>query len=162
MLVYANRLTFHGSGAEAAVFKAIGGWLKKQIGFGLHSDQLSQEGEIAGYRGDMQSWLRIYATSEEEPQLYAWVLNRADETARGRQWVTEVGVKIHRGIIEMSCIVRTDEHSTLVEGPAIASQPRVVRYAAADGSSCRSYSLLTLKVFSMRRSGTSHMMATNT
>jgi len=151
MLVYANHLTFQGAGAEGAIFKAIGGWLKEQLGFGLHPDQLKQEGEFNGFRGDMRSWLRIYATTEEEPELYAWVLKSADENVRGRQWITEVGVKSYRGILELSCIVKTDEHSTLVASPVMASQPRLIRYAinnvqqTADADVAPSVSGLTVR-----------------
>jgi hypothetical protein len=93
MLVYANHLTFQGAGAEEAIFKAIGAWFNEQLGFGLHPDQLRREGEFNGYRGDMRSWLRIHATNEEEPELYAWILKNPDETVRGRQWITELGLK---------------------------------------------------------------------
>jgi len=129
MLVYANHLSFQGTGAEEAIFKAIGAWLKEQLGFGLHPDQLKQESEFNGYRGDLRSWLRIYATSEEEPELYVWVLKTPDETVRGRQWIVEVGVKSYHGAFELSCIVKTEEHSTLVATSAVtASQPRLIRY----------------------------------
>jgi hypothetical protein len=129
MLVYANHLSFQGAGAEEAIFKAIGGWLKEQLGFGLHPDQLKQDGEFNGYRGDLRSWLRIYATSEEEPELYMWVLKTPDETVRGRQWIVEVGVKSYHGALELSCTVKTEEHSTLVATSLVtASQPRLIRY----------------------------------
>jgi hypothetical protein len=128
MLVYANHLSFQGAGAEEAIFKAIGGWLKEQLGFGLHPDQLKQDGEFNGYRGDMRSWLRVYATCEEEPELYAWVLKNPDEAVRGRQWITELGLKNYKGSVELSCIVKTDEHSTLVASPVMASRPRVIGY----------------------------------
>ena len=128
MLVYANYLSFQGTGAEEAIFKAIGGWLKEQLGFGLHPDQLRQEGEFNGYRGDVRSFLRVYATDEEQPELYCWILKNADETVHGRQWIVEVGLKNYQGTLELSCIVRTDEHSTLVVSAVMASQPRVIRY----------------------------------
>jgi hypothetical protein len=129
MLVYANHLSFEGAGAEEAIFKAIGGWLKEQLGFGLHPDQLKQDGEFNGYRGDLRSWLRIYATSEEEPELYMWVLRTPDEAVRGRQWIVEVGVKSYHGALELSCTVKTEEHSTLVATSLVtASQPRLIRY----------------------------------
>jgi hypothetical protein len=130
MLVYANHLSFEGAGAEEAIFKAIGGWLKEQLGFGLRPDQLKQDGEFNGYRGEMRSWLRVYATCEEEPELYAWVLKNPDETVRGRQWITELGLKKYRGSLELSCVVKTDEHSTLVASPVMASRPRVIGYVA--------------------------------
>jgi hypothetical protein len=128
MLVYANYLTFRGTGAPEAIFKGIGAWLKEQLAFGLHPDQLVHEGEHSGYRGDTRSFLRIYATDEEQPALYSWVLRAADETVHGRQWIVEVGLKKQQATLELSCIVRTDEHSTLVNSPVMASQPRVIRY----------------------------------
>lgn len=128
MLVYANHLSFHGAGAEAAIFRGVGGWLKEQLGFGLHPDQLKQDGEFNGYREDMRCWLRVYGTCEEEPELYAWVLKNPDEIVRGRQWITELGLKIYGGSLELSCIVKTDEHSTLVASPVMASRPRIIGY----------------------------------
>jgi hypothetical protein len=128
MLVYANHLSFQGAGAEEAILKGIGGWLKEQLGFGLHPDQLRQDGEFSGYRGNVRSWLRVYATSEEEPELYAWVLKNPDDTVRGRQWITELGLKSYGGLLDLSCIVKADEHSTLVASPVMASRPRVIGY----------------------------------
>lgn len=128
MLVYANHLSFQGAGAQSAIFKAVGAWLKEQLGFGLHPDQLKREGEFDGHRGDMRSWLRVHATNEDEPELYAWVLKNPDEAVRGRQWITELGLKSHAGTVELSCIVKTEEHSTLVSTPVMASRPRVIGY----------------------------------
>lgn len=128
MLVYANHLSFQGAGVEEAIFKAVGGWLKEQLGFGLHPDQLRREGEFNGHRGDMRSRLRIHATNEEQPELYAWVLNNPDETVRGRQWITELGLRSNQGICDLSCVVRSEDHSTLVAAPVMASRPRVIGY----------------------------------
>jgi hypothetical protein len=41
VLVYANHLKFTGTDAEEAIFKGIGGWLKEQLGFGLHSRRIA-------------------------------------------------------------------------------------------------------------------------
>jgi len=130
MLVYANHLNIHGQGAEEAVFKAIGGWLKEQLSFGLHPDQLRKDGEFNGTRGDVRSWLRVLATAEEDPKLYSWVLKFPDGTVRGRQWIVEVGVKTQVDRLDLSCVVKTDEYSTLVASPVVASQPRLIRYIA--------------------------------
>lgn len=129
MLVYANHFQFHGADAEDAIFKGIGGWLKEQLGFGLHPDQLRKAGEFSGYKGDSRCWLRIHVTAEEYPKLYAWVLKNEDATVFGRQWITEIGVKEIDGHIDVSCVVKTDELSTLVaQSPVIASRPRVIGY----------------------------------
>ena len=132
MLVYANTLSFRGAGAEAAVFKGIGAWLKEQLGVGLHPAQLRTDGEFTGTRGEVRSKLRILATTEESPQLYSWVLKFADEKVRGRRWTSEVGVKRFGDALDLSCIVKTDEHSTLVASPVEASQPRLIRYVVAN------------------------------
>ena len=94
----------------------------------MHPDQLKHEGEFNGHRGDVRSWLRVHATNEEEPELYTWVLKSPDEAVRGRQWITELGLKSYGGILELSCIVKTEEHSTLISTPVMASRPRVIGY----------------------------------
>jgi hypothetical protein len=132
MLVYANNLSFKGSGAEDAIFKGIGAWLKEQLGFGLHPDQLRKDGEFNGMRGDVRSCLRIHATTEEEPELYSWILRFPDNTVYGRQWIVEVGFKKSDGLLDFSCIVKTDEHSTLVNATVTASQPRLIRYVVSN------------------------------
>ena len=128
MLVYANHLRVRGADAEGALFKAVGGWLKEQLGFGLHPDQLKQDGEYNGHRGKQRSRLRIHGCYSGEPALCAWVLKHADEDVHGRQWIVEVGVKKFAGTFEVSCVVKTDERSTLVSSPVSASQPRVIQY----------------------------------
>src|SRR5581483_1489842 len=127
MLVYANHLTFEGADAERAVLKGIGAWLKEQLGFGLHPDQMKVDGEFTGHRGEQRSWLRVHGCYDGDPALCAWVLKHGDGV-HGRQWIVEVGVKKINGAIETSCVVKTDEYSTLVAAPVSASQPRVVRY----------------------------------
>ncbi len=128
MLVYANRLQLHGIDSETVVFKAIGGWLKEQLGFGLHPDQLLSKGEYKGQRGKQTSRLRIFSCYDGEPALCAWVLKHVDDDVWGRQWTVEIGVKKSAGTLEVSCVVKVDHRSTLVSSPVSASQPRVIQY----------------------------------
>ena len=138
MLVYANRLQLHGVDSESVVFKAIGGWLKEQLGFGLHPDQLLSNGEYSGHHGERRSRrLRIFSCYDGEPALCAWVLKHGDLDVRGRQWTVEVGVKKSAGRLEVSCVVKTDEGSTLVSAPVSASQPRVIRYIVNNVASAK-------------------------
>ena len=51
---------------------------------------------------------------------------------RGRQWIVEVGVKTQGDRLDLSCVVKTDEYSTLVASPVIASQPRLIRYIVSN------------------------------
>ena len=128
MLVYANRLQVHGDASESEVFRAIGGWLKEQLGFGLHPELLLSSGVHRGQRGELRSQLQIFSCYDGEPALCAWVLKHGDAAVRGRRWTVEVGVKKSAGTLEVSCVVKTDEGSTLVSAPVSASQPRVIQY----------------------------------
>lgn len=130
MLVYANHLSFSGPSAETAALKAVGAWVKQQLGLnkGLHPEQLTKDGEHTGFRGDSRSWLKIYAADQEMPKLYAWVLKVQDNSVRGRQWVVELGLKINQDHSELSCVTRTEDQNTLVDEPVSASQPRVIPY----------------------------------
>src|SRR6185503_4049093 len=42
------------------------------------------------------------------------------------------GVKRLAGVLEVSCLVKTDEYSTLVASPVTPSQPRVIRYIVSN------------------------------
>ena len=137
MLVYANHLAMHGTGARELTFQAIGGWLKEQLGYGLTPRKLKRRGEHRGNRGDAQSWLRVYGTSEDIPEYYAWILKVTDPKVSGRQWISELGVRVSEDSVELSCVVRTDEVSTLVVQAASASQPRVIRYVQENIGSSR-------------------------
>lgn len=128
MIVYANHLSFSGPDAEEAIFRALGGWLKSQIGFGLHPNQITKPGDHVGTKGDMKSWLHVDATLEDEPKLCSWVLKHPDDSVRGRQWITELGLKSQDGQLDLSCVVKVDELSTLVDDPVSASRPRVIGY----------------------------------
>ena len=132
MLVYASRLRLQGDDSELVACKAIGGWLKEQLGFGLHPDQLLRNGDYKGQRGEHPSRLRIYSCYDGEPALCAWVLKHEDADVCGRRWTVEVGVKKSPETLEVSCVVKTDERSTLVSSPVSASQPRVIRYIHAN------------------------------
>ena len=129
MLVYANHFSIQGADAAEAIFKAVGRWMKEQLGFGLHPAQMRQEGQFNGYRGEKRSRLLVHATDEDDPALYAWVLKNPDDQVRGRQWVTELGFKKYEKEITISCVAKTDERSTLVaKSPVMASRPRVIAY----------------------------------
>ena len=128
MLVYANQLRLHGDDSRSVVLKAIGGWLKQQLGHGLHPNQLVSNGEYRGDRAGRPSQLRIFSCDDGEPALWAWVLKHGDVDVRGRQWTVEIGAKKSAGMFEVSCVVKTDEASTRVSTPVNASQPRVIRY----------------------------------
>ncbi|WP_156013279.1 hypothetical protein [Thioalkalivibrio sp. HK1] len=128
MLVYANHLTLEGSGAPDAIFRAVGGWLKEQMGRGLHLAKLKSEGKHDGNKRDgTPSTLRIYTASEGAIEYYAWVLKHPDKDDRDRQWITEIGVESGSEKLDISFVVQTEEMSARVDPPSV-SRPRVVQY----------------------------------
>lgn len=132
MLVYANHLVANGASAKEEVLRAVGGWLKEQLGYGLHPDQITSKGEYKGEKSSGSSWVRILSATDGKQELFSWVLKNSDTSVRGRQWVTEIGLKIVENSAQISCVVSTEESSTLVLEPVQASRPRLIRYIASN------------------------------
>lgn len=132
MLVYANYLKAAGTNARAEIMRAVGGWLKEQLGYGLRPDTLTTAGEHSGNRSGTSSWLKIFTARDGTQELYSWILKNADDTVRGRQWSSEIGLKVVGNSCELSCVVATEEASTLVLQPVQASRPRLIRYAVSN------------------------------
>lgn len=132
MLVYANHLEATGKGAKECVLKAVGGWLKEQLDYGLHPTKLVVSGEHNGNRNGVASWVKIGSATDQHQQLYSWVLKNADDAVHGRQWVTEIGLKVFNDACEISCVVNTEEASTLVSESVQASRPRFIRYVVSN------------------------------
>ena len=133
MLVYANHLSAHGAESGEAIFRAVGRWTKEQLGFGLHPDQLKRNGRFQQRPFEQgNSRLRIHTASAGEDLLYSWVLSKGDSAVHGRWWITELGARTDESTAELSCVLRTDDRSTLIgtDNLVSASQPRVMRYAA--------------------------------
>lgn len=136
MLVYANHLIFQGNGAEDAILRAVKGWLSEQLGFNITLNELKKNNEFQGSRRNRfadhiaHSWLKIYTAVDDELSLYAWIFRNEDDKIIGRQWITEIGLKRTQSSTEVSCVVRTEESSTLVNAPVSASRPRLMKYLA--------------------------------
>lgn len=128
MLVYANVLQLEGNDAKDVCLRAIHGWLTEQIGLKLPISELTRPGEWKGDSVKKSAWLRTYASTSEEPEMYAWRLKHADDKVSGRQWLVEIGLKHENGITDLSCTVNTDELSVLIRDPVTASRPRLIRY----------------------------------
>lgn len=128
MLVYANHMVMNGENAEYCVLKAIGGWIKEQLGFGLHPEQLISPGDFSGELKGVPTYLKIVAAASHSPKLFFWKLNVPDKEVKGRQWQTELGLKVSADRIEFSCVLKTDELSALVSTPVMPSKPRVITY----------------------------------
>lgn len=157
MLVYANYLVANGQSAKEQVLRAVGGWLKEQLGYGLHPDQIVSKGEHKGGKNNGSSWVKILPANDGKQELFSWVLKNSDISVRGRQWVTEIGLKVVEGSAHISCVVSTEESSTLVLDPVQASRPRLIRYIASNIDKSTDASLdNSIPGLSVKRVGSSH------
>lgn len=128
MLVYANALQLVGIDAFDVVVRTIHGWLADQLGQKIPIAEVMNSGQWSGDGGRRSAWLRSYATSDAEPEMYAWRLKHADDEVSGRQWLVELGLKREGGVVDFSCVVQTEELSVLITKPVAASRPRLIRY----------------------------------
>lgn len=128
MHVYVNSFRVEGKGAFSAVMRAIHGWLrqKMELDFTLH--KIIHENEFSNNASKLRPWLKTYVSDDEEPKLYAWRLKHQDRDVSGRQWVVELGLKVEGVNVEFSCLVQTEEQSTLVRDPIDATRPVLVAY----------------------------------
>lgn len=151
MIVYANHFLVNGQSAKEHILRAVGGWLKEQLGYGLHPDQVTAKGEYKGVKNNASSWLKILPANDGKQELLSWVLRNSDSSVKGRRWVTEIGLKVVDQSVQVSCVVSTEETSTLVLDPVQASRPRLIRYIASniesssDSSFCNTVPGLMIK-----------------
>lgn len=97
-MIYANHLKFTGADAPQAIFKAIGAWLKEQLGYGPRPDDLRSDGRTFSANdqaGSPKSWVRVHAARDLDTEICAWLLKHPDEDTPGRQWIVEVGFISH-------------------------------------------------------------------
>lgn len=138
MLIYANYLDLIGPGARQATLKALGGWLKEQLGRPLRQEDLLRKGSHPGLRQSinargqevkLRSLLQIQAVDHQEPMLYSWRLQNDDDRVPGRQWVTEVGMQQQGDRLRLSIAVKTEDHNIKAgQSETLVAPPRLVRY----------------------------------
>ena len=128
MLVYANSLKYRGEGLAEISLNIVSGWLKRHMGYVLRPEQLVANREYSGSRDKASSWLKVSSASDEAERLFSWVLKHPDATVRGRQWITELGLNLSDDTAVFSCVVRTDDLSTMVSEPVRVSRPKIIDY----------------------------------
>ena len=76
--------------------------------------------------GPLYSTLRILSCYDNDPPLCSWILRHQDDEIEGRMWSVEISVRKLLDKIEISCVVRKNEHSAWESNPVSASQPRLI------------------------------------
>lgn len=125
MLVYANRIDLTGRNPAGQVLRAISRWVGEKVEARVSIPDLVTGRPLSGPRGVT---FRGYAATDDAARVYSWILKHPDRVTRGRQWITELGLRDYDNRAEFTCVVKTDELSTLVQEAVSASRPRLIRF----------------------------------
>jgi hypothetical protein len=124
MLIYVNQLKIQGTDDFVSVIGAIAGWLKKSTGrhFSVR-DLTSGEDFTIG-----RQFVRTHKADNQEPRLYSVLFSNPDNRIRGRDWVTEIGVRVNDSNIDFTIQLETKDVSTQVRDIPITTKPKVIEF----------------------------------
>ena len=125
MLIYCNQLEIENENGFEDVFGSIAGWLKI-----VTKRHFTLEELISGEDFEVdRMWVRTYKADATEPKLYSVLFSNPDSTVYGRQWITEIGVRVEEGKpIFFTLLLETSDVSTQVKDIPITTKPRVVNF----------------------------------
>ena len=72
--------------------------------------------------------VRTFSASELAPAIYSILLSHPDRTVRGRQWITEIGIKYEGDVTIVSVLLETSDISTLVKDIPSTTRPKLVSF----------------------------------
>ena len=130
MLIYVNQFELVGDGDADAAFRTIAGWLKviTKRHFTIGELKSGEEFSI----GRMK--VRTYAATEFSPQMYSVLLSHPDFSVKGRQWITEIGIKNENSVTTVSILLETSDISTLVKDIPSTTRPKLVTFLQENGT----------------------------
>lgn len=102
----------------------IGGWLKIITSRHFTAEELRSGDEFS--IGKMK--VRTYHAVEYEPYMYSILLSHPDRDVRGRQWITEIGIKLTEQFATISILLETSDVSTLVTKIPSTTRPKLVKF----------------------------------
>ncbi|WP_288522456.1 hypothetical protein [uncultured Pseudomonas sp.] len=130
MLVYANKFDFEPEFGVEEVIKLIAAWAGRTAKKFVDPVKLSsgiRNFSVNGY--SISSWASSEGFDElSTPYLFNFRLVHQDSKLKGRQWITEVGVRQRPGsdIVECSILLKTDEVSAKIVSPIKVTRPGLV------------------------------------
>jgi hypothetical protein len=124
MLIYVNQFEILGHDSFTVALRTIAGWLKTVTKIHFTSDMLLSGEEFSSDK----TKVRTYAANELAPAIYSILLSHPDRTVRGRQWITEIGIKYEGDITTISVLLETSDISTLVKDIPSTTRPKLVSF----------------------------------
>lgn len=130
MLIYVNQIYIVGDNALDDALKTVAGWLKEltKRHFTLGELRVSEDYIIGRQK------VRTYNASQAEPFLYSILFSNPDSEIRGRQWITEIGIKVESDGVLFTILLETSDISTQVTDVPQSSRPKVIKYLQSNCS----------------------------
>lgn len=124
MLIYVNQFNLIGNDSSREAFNIIAGWLKIVTKKHFSIEDLVNGREFSINR----SKVRTYSAVEFDPKMYSILLSHPDSIVKGRQWITEIGIKIEDETTTVSILLETSDISTLVKEIPSTTRPKLVSF----------------------------------
>lgn len=118
-----------GKNSSETAFRTVAGWLKNVTKRHFTSRELKSGDEFSIDR----MRVRTYAAVEQHPFMYSVLLSHPDHTVRGRQWITEIGIREENESTIVSILLETSDISTLVTDIPSTTKPRLVNFLQSNG-----------------------------
>lgn len=130
MLIYVNQFEILGRDSFSVTLRTIAGWLKAITNIRFTSDMLLSGDEFSNEKIKV----RTFAACELAPAIYSILLSHPDRAVRGRQWITEIGIKYEGDITTVSILLETSDISTLVKDIPSTTRPKLVSFLLRNAS----------------------------
>ncbi|WP_417869229.1 hypothetical protein [Vibrio furnissii] len=129
MLIYVNQFQLVGKDSSEIAFRTISGWLKGITKRHFTSSELKSGEEFTIERMKV----RTYTAVDLQPYMYSVLFSHPDKSIKGRQWITEIGIREEGDITTVSILLETSDISTLVTEIPSTTKPRLVNFLQKNG-----------------------------
>jgi hypothetical protein len=130
MLIYVNQFELIGSDSADIAFRTVAGWLKNVTKRHFTVEQLKSGDDFTIDRAKV----RTYVAIDYSPFLYSILFSHPDRTVKGRQWITEIGIKVEDDKTIVSILLETSDISTLVKEVPSTTKPRLVNFLQSNAT----------------------------
>ncbi|PSV58986.1 hypothetical protein [Photobacterium sp. GB-3] len=129
MLIYVNQFKLVGENSSQTAFRTVAGWLKNVTNRHFTVAELKSGDEFSIDRMKVRTYLAV----DLHPYMYSVLFTHPDRETKGRQWITEIGIREEEGKTTVSILLETSDISTLVTEIPSTTKPRLVNFLQQNG-----------------------------
>ena len=125
MLIYCNQLEITDKYSLNRILDSTIGWIKNKTNRQFTRQELRYSNNYV-----IQNMkIRTYQADSEYPKLYSILFSQPDTNVRGRQWITEIGIKLEPPLPTVfTILLETSDVSTRVRENPASTRPKLVDY----------------------------------